>query len=55
MIEDKKMIYYYSSDEEEQEIKSALEGARETPSGKVRGGDVLRMILLSWARNGGKI
>ena len=55
MTDDKKTIYYYADEAEDQEIKSALEGARETPSGKVRGGDVLRMILLTWARNGGKI
>ena len=51
----KRMLYYYASDQDDIEIQEALYEARETPSGKVRGGDILRAILLNWARNGKKI
>jgi hypothetical protein len=51
----RRIIYYYASDDEDKIIQDALDKAKETPSGKVRNGDVLKMVLLSWTRDGGKI
>jgi hypothetical protein len=48
-------FYYVYSKEEADEIKEAIDKAREQDNGKIRQGDALRMILLNWARNGGKI
>jgi hypothetical protein len=49
------LIYLYCSPDEFTEIKSALSNARIQPSGKIRIGDVSRLVMLNWARDGGKI
>lgn len=54
-MDEMKTIYYYGSAEEIEKIQSAIEKARDTGSGKVRSGDVLRRILLNWIKEGGKI
>ena len=48
-------FYYVNTKDEANEIKAALDKAREQEHGKIRQGDALRMVLLQWARNGGKI
>jgi hypothetical protein len=55
MPEMKRVTYYYASDQDDDEIQNAIYDARDTPSGRVRGGDVVRVVLLNWAREGGKI
>jgi hypothetical protein len=55
MPETKRITYYYASDQDDAEIQNAIYDARNTPSGRVRGGDVIRVVLLNWAREGGKI
>ena len=46
------IIHPHCTDAELEEIKKALHDRRDTPTGRIRPGDVLRNVLLSWARGG---
>jgi hypothetical protein len=51
----KRLLHLYSTEAEQKEIEQAIDKAQLTESGKVRQGDVVRKVMLNWARNGGKI
>ena len=46
----KQQLHLYCTIPEWDEIKSAMEKEQNTPAGRIRSGDLLRTILLEWAR-----
>ena len=51
MEETKRLLHLYSTDKEWKEINDGLEQRRITENGKIRSGDLVRMILLNFVRD----
>ena len=51
MEETKRLLHLYSTDDEWKEINEGLDRERLTESGKIRSGDLVRMILLNFVRD----